>query len=328
MAFLASKAEEHFRENYFRRCNLKLSLNPYDISNFRFNDEKVKYYTGLPNFKTLMCVYDFVACHVKPGKSLTQFQELMVVLSKLRLNLGLQDLAYRCDISVSTVSRIVQKWIVALDVRLTPVCIVWPEREDLQKTMPLCFRQSFGRKVAIVIDCFEVFIDKPTNLMTRAQTWSQYKHHNTAKFLIGITPQGVVAFISAGWGGRVSDKHLTENSGLLTRLNPGDVVLADRGFTIADSVSAMQAQLYLPAFTKGKNQLTALEVERSRTIANVRIHVERVIGSVRQKYTILGGPLPVDFVSKRADDNMPLIDRMVRVCCALTNMCDSVIPFT
>ena len=55
---------------------------------------------------------------------------------------------------------------------------------------------------------------------------------------------------------------------------------------IADSVGMYQARLHVPAFTKGKNQLTALEVEETQSIANVRIHVERVIGMVRQKYTI------------------------------------------
>jgi len=40
----------------------------------------------------------------------------------------------------------------------------------------------------------------------------------------------------------------------------------------------MQASLHIPAFTKGKSQLSALEVEKTCTIANVRIHVKRVIG--------------------------------------------------
>ena len=128
-------------------------------------------------------------------------------------------------------------------------------------------------------------------------------------------------------GGRVSDKFLTENSGLLDKLLPGDVVLADRGFTVADTVAITGARLYMPAFTKGKSQLSDLEVEESRVISNVRIHVERVIGLVRQKYTILGGPLPVDFIQKRSDQSAPLIDRMVRVCCSLCNLCDSVVPF-
>ena len=69
----------------------------------------------------------------------------------------------------------------------------------------------------------------------------------------------MVSFVSNCWGGRVSDKHLTENSGLLQKLLPGDVVLADRGFDIAESVGTVQAKLHIPAFTKGKSQLSALE---------------------------------------------------------------------
>lgn len=88
-----------------------------------------------------------------------------------------------------------------------------------------------------------------------------------------------------------------------------------------------QAKLHLPAFTKGKKQLSALEVEETRTIANVRIHVERIIGNVHQKYSILQGTLPIDYVIRRAGEDCPLIDRIIRVCCALCNVCNSVIPF-
>ena len=193
--------------------------------------------------------------------------------------------------------------------------------------MPLSFQECFGDRVAVVIDCFEIFIDRPSNLLARASTWSAYKHHNTIKLLLGITPQGVVSFISSAWGGRVSDKYLTEHSGLLDKLLPGDIVLADRGFNIAEAVGLRQAEIYLPAFTKGKDQLSALEVEETRSIANVRIHIERVIGAVKQKYPILQSNLPVNFLMKRAGEPYPLIDRIVRVCCALSNLCDSVIPF-
>ena len=55
------------------------------------------------------------------------------------------------------------------------------------------------------------------------------------KYLIGILPQGTVSFISDGWGGLVSDKHLTEQSGILDKLIPGDVILAHRGFDIQES---------------------------------------------------------------------------------------------
>ncbi len=56
----------------------------------------------------------------------------------------------------------------------------------------------------------------------------------------------------------------------------------------------MQASLHITEFTKGHSQLSAMEV-----IANVRIHVERVIGMIRQKYSILQSTLPIHYVHKR-----------------------------
>jgi len=58
-------------------------------------------------------------------------------------------------------------------------------------------------------------IEAPANVSAKAQCWSHYKHHNTVKYLIGITPQGAISFISDGWEGRTSDKYLTENHGIL-----------------------------------------------------------------------------------------------------------------
>ncbi len=70
-----------------------------------------------------------------------------------------------------------------------------------------------------------------------------------------------------------------------------------------------------------------MEVQETRNIANVRIHVERVIGAVRQKYSILRGTLQVDFLIQKQEDTFPQVDKIVRVPCALCNVCDSVLPF-
>ena len=214
---------------------------------------------------------------------------------KLKLNMPLEDLAYRFNVSVPTVSRVFQAWMTVMDKRLSSF-IKWPERENLWRTMPQCFQFSFGKKTTVIIDCFEVFIDRPSNLLARAQTFSSYKHHNTVKVLIGITPQGTISFVSKAWGGRTSDKFLTENCGIMEKLLPGDLVMADRGFTIHESLVFKQAELAIPAFTRGKDQLDPVDVEKTRGIANVRIHVERVIGLLRRKYTILSGTLPIDYL--------------------------------
>lgn len=300
---------------------------------FFHSPDKVRFYTGLSSFEVLMVVFEHVSPYVSRRSNLTSlnsFQEFILVLMKLRLNVPFQDLAYRFEVSLTSVSRIFTSWIHAMDSWLS-CFIYWPEREQLWKTMPLCFQYTFGRKVTVIIDCFEVFIEKPTNRMARAQTFSSYKNHNTVKILIGITPQGTVSFVSEAWGGRTSDKFLTKNCGILEKLIPGDTVMADRGFKISESVGLKQGELVIPAFTKGKAQLDPVDLERSRGIANVRIHVERVIGLLRRKYTILEGTLPTKFLScdpiGPTENQVPIIDRIPRVCSALVNFCPSIVPF-
>ena len=110
------------------------------------------------------------------------------------------------------------------------------------------------------LHCLEVFINRPTNLLARAQTWLSYKHHNS----VGIAPQSTISYVSQAWGGQKSDKFLNVNCRILNKLLPGGLVLADRGFTIAESVMFQQSQLAIPSFTKGKDQLDPVNVEKTR----------------------------------------------------------------
>jgi len=77
-------------------------------------------------------------------------------------------------------------------------------------------------------------------------------------------------------------------------------------------------------FTKGRKQLEKQEVDWSRELSIVRIHVERVIGLLKQKYTILQGTLPISLISNDNTDNVTTIDNVV--CSALINMCPPIVP--
>ena len=299
----------------------------FSETEFLSDKVKVHYYTGLPNAEVLRCTFKFVVAFYAKGEKRSYYWiSFLIVLIKLRLNLGFQDLAFRMDVSLATVTRRFYEMLDMMNIRLK-FLIHWPEREQLWKTMPMCFRAVCGIKVVAIIDCYEIKIEKPSHLVAKAATWSQYKHSNTAKIFIGISPQGVTTFISPAWGGRVSDKHLTVNSGFLSKLLPGDIMLADRGFDIAEDVARMQATLQIPAFTNGCLQLLPKDIEDTRRLANVRIHVERVIGATRQRYSILMSTLPISFVKPAAIGENPTIDKIVLVCSALNNLCVSVIPF-
>ena len=67
----------------------------FDFEDMR-DDDKVHFYTGLPSFHVLNCLYYEHMCIYITRKSLTltKFQILMIVLLKLRLEVPFQDLAY------------------------------------------------------------------------------------------------------------------------------------------------------------------------------------------------------------------------------------------
>uniref|UniRef100_A0A667XA43 DDE Tnp4 domain-containing protein n=1 Tax=Myripristis murdjan TaxID=586833 RepID=A0A667XA43_9TELE len=254
----------------------------------------------------MMVVFTFLAGFLKGGSGLSPFHCFLMTLMRMRLNLPLHLFTHIFHVSKPTVSRIFNSTLNVMYSRLSPL-IVWPSKEQIQISLPMCFKTSSYRNCTSIIDCFEIFLEKPKNLRARAQTYSQYKHHNTVKYLISITPQGVISFVSTGWGGRTSDKHITQNS-------------ADRGFTIGDAVGLYSAHLKIPAFTKGKQQLHPSELETTRGLAAVRIHVERVIGLVRNKYTILQSTIPISLCQVTTPGELTSLDKMVTVCCALCNI--------
>ncbi|WAR20216.1 hypothetical protein MAR_002054 [Mya arenaria] len=67
--------------------------------------------------------------------------------------------------------------------------------------------------------------------------------------------------------------------------------MADSGFEISSELSKQGADLNIPPFKNGNHQLTLQQVEKTRRIAEVRIHVERAIQRIKT-FNRLNGTIP------------------------------------
>ena len=240
---------------------------------------------------------------------------MLAVLMKLKLGLLNKDLAVRFEISTSRMSKIFRSLVLLFATNMTNL-IVWTDHGTIRRHLPRCFKKNFKDCVCI-IDCSEIFIERPKNLTARLQTWSNYRHNNASNYLVGITPAGAISFLSLGWNRRVSDKQVTKESSFFNKVSMGDCILAHWRFNTKEELSALRATVKISSFTKGKKQLSGGEVDTPRQLSSVRIHVERVIGRIK-KFRLLQTTLPLTQVD--------LLVGIMVIVCGLVNINNSVVP--
>ena len=175
------------------------------------NDAKTRYYTGLPTFAVFTAVLKFIEPHITVARQrlsdpdnsskgrkncLSTIEEFLAVLMRLRLGLLGEDVADRYSISTSLFSLIFKTWIKVLATRLKDI-FPWPTREMATARTPVQFRKYPNTRV--MNDSTELYIQRPTSLQSQVISFSHYKHHNTYKALVGISPGGVITFVSELW---------------------------------------------------------------------------------------------------------------------------------
>ncbi|KAF4108998.1 uncharacterized protein LOC131547462 isoform X1 [Onychostoma macrolepis] len=332
-----SSLEALKKENMELRESIeKMSLTE---ASFRHDPEKVRFYTGLPNYFVFETVMLLLMPHMKGDKNakLSKFQQLLLTLMRLRLDLKNQDLAYRFGVKVATVTRTVHRIINIMFTTLVPTAVFWPSRAELRKNLPAALRCTYP-DCAVIIDCFRVSLEKALNVdvnqevASTALTLPAHATVNELKYVIGVAPQGVVTFVSRGSPGNVSDKNLVESSGLLCKLLPGDVVLAEHDFDIEGLVGACKAELKITSRNCYENCQSGQDGENfslDGTLsdkANVHRHVGKVIDIVKRRYSMLTGPVESPFTVVDRTSNVSTFDKIVQVACALNNLCISAAP--
>ena len=224
----------------------------FRLSSIKDDDAKIAFYTGFSSYSYFKPFFVFLepaasnliyskkqeeSCSQTGEKSkhcwprcLPPTEELFLTLVNLCLRLMEQDLAYRFNISQSTVSRITCTWINFLYLKLKEIPL-WPAREIVRVNMPKHFKERYPT-TRVIIDATEIYIEQPHLPELRQMTFLNYKNDNTFKALIGISPDGTITFVSSLFPGSISDKALTRQSGILDMLKSGDSAMADRGFDI------------------------------------------------------------------------------------------------
>ena len=149
---------------------------------------------------------------------------------RMRLSLLNKDIADRFGISPTLSSRIFTAWIRVRSKLLGHSLITWLPQEAVHGNLPGVFIKAGYKKFRVILDCAEVFIERSNSLINQAFNWSEYKHHNTIKFFVGISPTGYITFSSDCYGGRASDRYIVKDSGFYNLLEREDMVMADRDF--------------------------------------------------------------------------------------------------
>ena len=284
--------------------------------------QKLMFYTGIPDSETFEALFDEIKDDAENQttrneaskeqgrpRQLRLIDEIFLVLMRLRLGLFLEDLADRFYISTSSCCVIFNKWVDYLETQLS-FLIKWPSKQAVNDFMPQQFRDKYPN-CRVILDCTELRTETPSSLQYKSLMYSDYKSHMTWKGLVGISPAGVITYISDLWAGSVSDKVITSKSGILDLCETGDGVMVDKGFLISDMTTSRGIHLIIPPFKHQKEQLSKREVDETRTIANLRIHVERQMERIKN-FSILRTIMPISMSSQ--------VSKIWKICACLTNL--------
>ena len=198
-----------------------------ETMSFRFknmNDADIKAYTGIEKsiFNVMVETVDqFSPLNYwsgKPVKSITPEDQLLIFLIRLRLDLPYFDIAKRYSVSQTTIQNIVMTYLHTIhEIFFIGAMKELPSQEKNKCAMPIAFESITNCR--IIIDCTEFRIASPrSDLSAASSTFSNYKHFLSAKYLLGVAPNGAITFVSNGFPGSTSDKSVTNESGIISHI--------------------------------------------------------------------------------------------------------------
>ncbi|XP_063976550.1 uncharacterized protein LOC135162241 [Diachasmimorpha longicaudata] len=279
--------------------------------NFITDDAELSTFTGIHSFELLNTIEELVQTIDRASCASTTLplrETIIMTFMKFKQNSSYTMLALLFRCSIDTCKQRIVKMIDLLDRCLKP-SIVWPSKENILQNLPLSFKGL--ENVRVVVDCTEIKIQKPSKLCCQIQSYSYSKTSYTIKFMTGVTPAGLISFVSKAYGGRVSDNMILQQSGILEKMDKNDIVMADKGFTVEDLCRKNDVTLLTPFFLRNKKQFTKTEALTNRRIAMARVDVERVNQRLKT-FAVLGNTMPICLLSK--------VEEIFNIICGIVNL--------
>ena len=295
---------------------------PYSLDSFADDHEAVHFYTGLESYFKVC----FVLSTLGPAQDKLTYiygniphisikDQFFLVLIKLRRYLTNFELSRMFGISEANVYNIVCTWVRFMALQWGELDI-WPSRDIVRYFIPTDFKRKFPTTRAI-IDGTECPIKRPSLPKAQQSTFSTYKNRNTLKVLVGSTPGGLISYVSPAFGGSTSDRQIIERSNIPSMCDPGDSIMADKGFNVQDIFAPYDVAINIPAFFKKQNRINSSTVVSDRKLASKRVHIERLIG-LAKTYKILTNPLNQSETTLATD--------IIFVCFMLCNFRNGIVP--
>lgn len=196
------------------------------------------FYTGLENQDQFDYAFNSLGAHNWHKSEcffrsqLTLQDQFTLVLAKFRTFRSNYELSFLFNVSEAIVQKVLTSWINSM-YREWSKQNLWLSRDSITELMPEYLKENFP-KARVILEGLEIPIQKPPHLKLQEESYSSDKNRYAMKIVLGITPHGLISFVSNAYGAAISYSEIVINSELRSLCDEGDVVFADGRFDIVD----------------------------------------------------------------------------------------------
>ncbi|XP_063073961.1 uncharacterized protein LOC134464447 [Engraulis encrasicolus] len=283
------------------------------FSQYCASDAQIRFYTKFPSGRVFKVFWEHVApsasrlvywCKARrigaeafaavgpnPSHGMPLLSEFLIYSMRVAVGMKEQVIADMFQTSAATVNQLTTTWAHYLFFVLgTPS--LWVSRDKIRSVAPDEVKKHCPN-LRVILHSAEIAVAAPTSTAHALQshTVSPDKNRTTLKAIVGFTPHGSVSFLSKLCAGSLSDKEVTRCSGILQLLEPGDEVMADKGFAIHHLLSDVEAKLIIPP-SKHSARFTQQETQ---AITQLRMVARRAMARIKSNH-IWDSPIPLTLV--------------------------------